>query len=251
MATIFLSVIVPAYNEEARITRSLQALSRYLEEQSYAWEVIIVDDGSSDATRNVVREWAVGHEHFRLEEIPHGGKGAAVRHGMLSATGEHRFMCDADMAMPINLLDDFLKLMASGCDVVVASREMTGAKRVGESRRRHFLGRVFNKIVWLIAVHGFDDTQCGFKCFRGTAADVLFNLQRTRGWGFDVEILYLARKKGMRVVETPIECYYDETSKVRAIPAAATMLRDVLMLRCRAALGVYDGSDDTRECPGS
>ena len=140
MATIFLSVIVPAYNEEARITRSLQALSRYLEEQSYAWEVIIVDDGSSDATRNVVREWAVGHEHFRLEEIPHGGKGAAVRHGMLSATGEHRFMCDADMAMPINLLDDFLKLMASGCDVVVASREMTGANASASRGGGTFLG---------------------------------------------------------------------------------------------------------------
>jgi dolichyl-phosphate beta-glucosyltransferase len=246
MAAPFLSVVVPAYNEEARIPGSLEALSRYLDEQSYSWEVIVVDDGSTDGTRDIVRAWAAGHDHFRLEEIPHAGKGAAVRHGMLAATGDHRFMCDADLAMPITLVDDFLKLTTSGWDVVVASREMAGAKRVGESRLRHVLGRVFNRLVHALAVRGFDDTQCGFKCFRGAAASVLFSQQRTAGWGFDVEILYLARKKGMQVVETPIQCYYDQTSKVRVRSAAPMMLRDILMLRWRAARGVYDGGDDIR-----
>lgn len=241
MATLFLSVVVPAYNEEERIPGSLRTLSRYLDEQTYSWEVIVVDDGSDDATTDIVRTWAAEHNGFRLEEIPHSGKGAAVRHGMLAATGEHRFMCDADLAMPIALLDEFLRLTSSGWDVVVASRQMAGAARVGESRFRHLLGRIFNRLVQALAVPGFDDTQCGFKCFRGAAAESLFRLQRTKGWGFDVEILYLARRKGMRVAETPIQCYYDRKSRLRALSAAPMMLRDILLLRWRAALGVYGG----------
>jgi dolichyl-phosphate beta-glucosyltransferase len=236
----FLSIVVPVFNEEPRIRRSLQALSRYLDNQPYSWEVIIVDDGSTDATRDAVRTWATDHDGFRLEAIPHGGKGAAVRHGMLRAKGEHRFMCDADLAMPIELLGDFLELTAAGWDVVMGSRQMAAARCVGETAHRRFLGRVFNRFVQLVAVHGFDDTQCGFKCFRGEAADALFSLQRTTGWGFDVEILYLARRTNMRIVSTPIECRYDENSKVHLLSAGPRMLSDVLMLRWRAALGFYD-----------
>jgi dolichyl-phosphate beta-glucosyltransferase len=242
----FLSVIVPVFNEESRIRRSLQALSHYLDNQPYPWEVIIVDDGSTDATREAVCAWTADRDTFRLEAIPHGGKGAAVRHGMLLATGKHRFMCDADLAMPIELLGDFLELTTAGWDVVIGSRQMAAAKCVGEATHRRFLGRVFNKFVQLVAVRGFDDTQCGFKCFRGEAADALFSLQRTTGWGFDVEILYLAHKKNMRIVQTPIECHYDEFSKVHLLSAGPRMLSDVLILRMRAALGLYDSGRNLR-----
>ena len=244
MTIPFLSVIVPAYDEEARISKSLPLLARFLEDKPYSWEVIVVDDGSTDATGAIVREWVADRSDFRLETIPHGGKGAAVRRGMLSARGERRFMCDADLAMPIERLDGFLRLIEEGSDVVIASRQMAGARRFGESSRRYLLGRVFNLMVQFLIVRGFSDTQCGFKCFRGDAAETLFGLQRTMGWTFDVEILYLARKKAMRVVELPIECHYDETSKMRTLPAALTVLRDILTLWWRTIFGVYAGDED-------
>ena len=152
-------------------------------------------------------------------------------------------MCDADLAMPIERLDDFLRLIEAGSDVVIASRQMVGARRFGESSRRYLLGRAFNLVVQCLVVRGFNDTQCGFKCFRGDAAHTLFGLQRTMGWTFDVEILYLARKKAMRVVELPIECHYDDTSKMRTLPAAATVLRDIVTLWWRTIFGIYAGND--------
>ena len=243
MTIPFLSVIVPAYDEEARISKSLPLLARFLEDKPYSWEVIVVDDGSTDATGAIVREWVADRSDFRLETIPHSGKGAAVRRGMLSARGERRFMCDADLAMPIERLDGFLRLIEEGSDVVIASRQMAGARRFGESSRRYLLGRAFNLMVQFLIVRGFSDTQCGFKCFRGDAAETLFGLQRTMGWTFDVEILYLARKKAMRVVELPIECHYDDTSKMRTLPAALTVLRDILTLWWRTIFGVYAGDD--------
>ncbi len=243
---VFLSIIIPAYNEEARIAKSLQTLACYIDEKPYPCEVVVVDDGSGDATGDIVREWAVGHSGFRLEAIPHGGKGAAVRHGMLVAVGERRFMCDADLAMPIERLDDFLELLAEGWDVVIGSRYMPGGKCFGESPLRRFLGRTYNKVVRLFAVRGLNDTQCGFKCFHGDAAEELFGQQRTLSWGFDVEILYLARRNGMRVVEIPVECYYDETSKVRTIPAGLELLRDIIAVRWRAARGVYSVDPSSR-----
>ena len=235
----FLSVIIPAYNESARIVATLEALSRYLRAQPYTWEVITVDDGSEDGTASIVEQWSAGRDGFRLERIRHGGKGAAVRHGMLAATGDYRFMCDADLAMPISHLSDFLRYMAEGNDIVIGSRQIAGANRYGESQFRHLLGRAFNKTVQALAVGGFEDTQCGFKCFSAAAAETLFPLQRTTGWGFDVEVLYLARKRGMRVLEMPIEWRHDADSRLNPATAGLNMLRDVLGVRWRAIRGSY------------
>ena len=195
----FLSVVVPAYNEQARIFSSLAELARYLHEQPYPWEVIVVDDGSSDATGPVVHEWAAWNRGFRLERISHRGKGAAVRHGMLSARGAYRFMCDADLAMPLEYLGEFVGILEKGWDIVIASREMAGARRLGESPLRYCLGRLFNGLVRVLVMREFNDTQCGFKCFRANVADTLFTLQRTNGWSFDVEILHLARERNMQI----------------------------------------------------
>ena len=239
MPAPFLSVIIPAYNESGRIIAALRSLSGYLLEQSFTWEVITVDDGSEDDTAEIVEQWCAENDRFRLERIPHAGKGAAVRHGMLVARGEYRFMCDADLAMPIDHLSDFLKYMSEGNDMVIGSRQIAGANRYGEPQSRHLLGRAFNKLVQTLAVRGFHDTQCGFKCFSAAAADALFPLQRTNGWGFDVELLFLAKKRGMRVLEIPIDWRHDADSRLSPASAGFNMLLDVLAVRWRSMLGRY------------
>lgn len=242
MPAPFLSVIVPAYNESGRIVATLETLSQYLRNQSYTWEVITVDDGSDDATAAIVERWADGRDGFRLERIEHGGKGAAVRHGMLAARGSYRFMCDADLAMPISHLPDFLSNMSQGNDIVIGSRQIAGAKRYDETLIRHLLGRAFNKVVQILAVRGIHDTQCGFKCFSMEAAESLFRMQRTMGWGFDVELLYLARKRGMRVLEMPIDWRHDADSRLNPATAGLNMLRDLLAIRWRSLRGVYSAA---------
>ena len=239
MPAPFLSVIIPAYNESGRIIATLRSLSKYLLRQPFIWEVITVDDGSEDDTAELVERWSAERDRFKLERIRHAGKGAAVRHGMLVAQGEYRFMCDADLAMPIDHLSDFLRYMSEGNDVVIGSRQVAGANRYDEPQLRHILGRTFNKMVQMLAVRGFHDTQCGFKCFSAAAAHTLFPLQRTTGWGFDVELLFLAKKHGMRVQEIPIDWRHDSDSRLNPVPAGLNMLRDVLAVRWRSMLGKY------------
>ncbi len=244
-----LSVVIPAFNEEGRIGATLDSLVGYLDAQDYSWEIVVVDDGSSDETVSVVEARTAELESpVRVESIPHAGKGWAVRHGMLAANGRYRFMCDADLAMPVEQLSDFLDRMDEGYDVVVGSRQIEGARRFGEGLGRHFRGRVFNWVVRLVAVGGFQDTQCGFKCFRGEVAEDLFRLQRTRGWGFDVEILRLAVRRRLRMLEMPIDWYHQELSRVNSIVEPFSMLRDTLAVRIREMRGLYgpaaEPSDD-------
>ena len=238
MAKPFLSVIIPAFNEERRISATLASVIDYLGAQEYTWEVVVVDDGSTDATSAFVNAVVDIDDRVRLERVPHRGKGWAVRHGMLAATGELRFMCDADLAMPIAQLRLFIDRMAESHDVVIGSREGAGARRYDESFMRHLRGRVFNRVVRLLAVGGFQDTQCGFKCFRSAAAEELFASQRTVGFGFDVELLYVATKRRLRILEMPIEWHHQDASTVRSVDAFL-MLRDVLMVRLRDMRGFY------------
>ena len=238
--TPHLSVVIPALNEEARIGPTLDTLVGYLEGQTYSREIVVVDDGSTDDTVGVVeRRPARPETPVRVESIPHAGKGWAVRHGMLASTGRYRFMCDADLAMPVRHLDEFLSRMDEGYDVVIGSRQIEGARRFGEGMARHFRGRVFNWVVRLVAVGGFQDTQCGFKCFRGEVADELFGRQMTRGLGFDVEILYLATRRGLRILEMPIDWHHQQMSSVGSLVEPFSMLRDALAVRIRAARGLY------------
>ena len=238
MSIPFLSIVIPAYNEETRITNTLGAVIDYLYSQNYSWEIVVIDDGSTDATSAFVNAVASLDHRVRLERVPHRGKGWAVRHGMLTAKGELRFMCDADLAMPIAQLGHFIDRMAEGYDMVIGSRESEGAKRYDESVSRHLRGRVFTLVVRLLAVGRFQDTQCGFKCFRSAAAEQLFSSQRTVGFGFDVELLYLSAKKSLRVLEMPIEWHHQNMSTVRFIDAFL-MFRDVFMVRIRDLRGDY------------
>ena len=228
-----LSVVIPAFNESARIVATLDALAQYLGSQEYTSEVLVVDDGSTDGTADLVRQWAVDSPDTFVISIPHAGKGWAVRAGMLAARGSYRFMCDADLAMPVHWIGAFMERMEAGLDIVIGSREAVGARRFDEPAYRHVMGRVFNRVVRILAVRGFEDTQCGFKCFRSEAAEQLFRLQRTRGMGFDVEILFLALKRGLTIEEMPIDWFHQDVSKVRPGADTIDMLKDTIAVRLR------------------
>ena len=165
MSSCYLSVVIPAYNEARRLPETLTALNDYLGSRPYTWEVIVADDGSEDDTAAIVHEFARTHPGFRVRRFRHLGKGAAVKQGMLAANGEYRFLCDADLSMPIELLPRLLPPTAPPADIIIGSREATGARRIGEPRSRRVMGRVFNLFTRLLAVPGIRDTQCGFKVF--------------------------------------------------------------------------------------
>lgn len=235
-----LSIVIPAYNEERRLPQSLPDVIRFARSRDYPVEVIVVDDGSSDRTAEVVRQFQAQAEFITLLQVPHGGKGHAVRAGMLKAGGEYLFLCDSDLSMPIDEVSKFLPPALDNYDVAIASREIEGARRYNEPAYRHLMGRVFNLIVRLLAVRGIQDTQAGFKCFRREAARRLFRLQTIPGWGFDVEILFIAQKHRMRVVEVPINWYYKERSQIRPLQDTYNMLREVLKVRLNGWRGRYD-----------
>ncbi len=235
----FLSVVIPAFNESSRIVATLEEVTAHLGGQPYDWEVVVVDDGSGDDTASLAEAFRSGNPRVKLLRVAHGGKGWAVKNGMLAAQGEFRFLCDADLSMPIEQVDRFLPPHVEGFDVAIGSREVPGARRFEEPSTRHLQGRVFNLVVRTLAVRSFSDTQCGFKCFRGEAAEDLFALQRLNGFGFDVEILFLAARRGLKVVELPIDWHYKSASKVRPVRDSVGMLKDVASVRWNQWMGRY------------
>ncbi len=241
----FLSIVIPAYNEERRLPDCLARIAACLGRQPYAGEVIVADDGSADGTAAVAQRFAGSTTPVRVLRLPHRGKGHAVRAGMLEARGRYRFQCDADLAMPIEQIERFLPPKLQGVDVAVGSREAAGARRYHEPGYRHLMGRVFNALVRALAVRGVRDTQCGFKMFEARAARRLFAQQRLAGFGADVEILYLAQRSGLRVAEVPIDWYHQQESKVRAIPDTLAMLREVLQVRWNHLRGRYRFQPET------
>ncbi len=239
MAKPFLSVIVPAYNEERRIGPTLAKLVGYLSTCPFRWEVLVVDNGSDDATAAVVESWAAEVPQVRLDSLPTAGKGLAVRHGMLHTTGKLRFMCDADMSMPVEQLGAFLDRMDEGYDIVIGSRQAEGARRFGEPPIRHIMGRIFNRVVRLVAVGGYQDTQCGFKMFRGEIADEIFPKQRATGFGFDVEALFIAGQLGASILEMPIDWRHEPSSKISPVADSVRMVADAVLTRWRGLTGAY------------
>ena len=176
---------------------------------------------------------------MRLLSLPHRGKGGAVQQGMLAARGEFRFLCDADLSMPIDMVDRLLPPQAPPAAIVIGSREAAGARRIGEPRRRWLMGRVFNAMTRLLATPGIADTQCGFKVFSATAAQTLFPLQTLDGFAFDAEILFLARRRGFTTAEVGIDWHYRAESKVRPLRDGWRTLRDLVIIRWRWATGRY------------
>jgi len=235
-----LTIIIPAYNEERRLPTTLPQVADFVEAQDYPAEILVVDNASTDRTSDVVRAVAAEHPIISLLYQPIQGKGAAVRKGMLEGRGEYLFICDADLAMPIEEVNKFLPPTLSDYDVAIASREAAGAIRYNEPWYRHLMGRVFNLLVRLLAVPGIQDTQCGFKCLRREAARDIFTIQKIDGWAFDVEILHIARRRGYRIVEVPIHWYYGEGSRVSPIRDSINMLVEVLHIRRSGRSGLYD-----------
>ena len=238
---IFLSVVIPAHNEEHRLPSTLRRLQEFLPTQGYTFEVIIVENGSRDGTRAVVERARPGFAQLRLLSVPRAGKGGAVRAGMLAARGAFRFMCDADLSMPIEEVSRFLPPRVEA-EVTIGSREAQGARRFGEPAYRHLMGRVFAQAVKLIVLRGFEDTQCGFKCYRARAAQDVFSRQVLQGWTFDVEDLLLARRLGYSVVDVPIPWTYQAESRVQVAADSLRMLADLVRIRVNWMRGVYDTS---------
>ena len=236
---VFLSIIIPAYNEETRLPQTLEEIDRFLQQQSYTYEVIIVENGSTDRTTEVAESFARQHPYVRVLHS-RKGKGAAVKTGILNARGEYLFICDADLSMPIEEVSKFLPPVLNSYDIAIASREVPGARRYDEPFYRHLEGRVFNWIVRVLAVPGIQDTQCGFKCFKREVALDIFPYQTMDGWSFDVEVLYIARKRGYRLVEVPINWYYKANSRINPIQDAIDMLVEVFKIRLNAWKGIYE-----------
>jgi len=236
--SIFLSIIIPAHNEENRLPKALEQVLRFLKEQSFTSEVIVVENGSSDKTLEVAQKFAGEHENVRVIQSERG-KGAAVKRGMLEAQGEYRFMCDADLSMPVEEITKFIPPALEDFDIAIASREAKGAVRYNEPSYRHLGGRGINFLIQLFILPGLNDTQCGFKCLRADVAEKLFNLQTLSGWSFDIEILYIARKYGYQVQEIPIHWYHDAETKIRALPDAIRMFQDIFRIHANALRGAY------------
>jgi dolichyl-phosphate beta-glucosyltransferase len=243
----FLSIVIPALNEELRLPPSLAKIDAFLQTQNFTCEVIVVDNGSTDQTAAVVAKFAESHPYVKFIQLAVRGKGRAVKAGMLAANGDYRFICDADLSMPIEEITKFLPPNDEGADVLIASREGLGARRVGEPEYRHFIGRVFNFIVKLTAVREFEDTQCGFKMFSRKAADDLFQVQQMNGIGFDVELIYVALRRGYKVIDVPITWYYDPDSRMRLFQDSLKILLEIWEIRQNWRKGVYERATTTQE----
>jgi dolichyl-phosphate beta-glucosyltransferase len=230
-----LSVVIPAFNEAARLPPYLDEVVGFLEGRGQPWEIVVVDDGSTDGTAAAVRALAASHEGVRL--LPLGrnrGKGAAVRAGMLAARGAFRLFTDADGATPIAELKRLEPAMAAGADIAIGSRVLLDpAVSVRARPHRVTAGRVFNWLVARLGLRGVADSQCGFKLFTASAAETLFGALQTAGFAFDVELLLRAQARGYRVEEIPVNWADQEGSKVGVLSNGPGMLLQLVRARWR------------------
>ena len=240
MSAPFVSVIIPAHNEETRLPHTLEQVLAFLKKQAYDSEVLVVENGSTDHTLEIAQAYARQHPNLRILRETDRGKGLAVRRGMLEAKGEYRFMCDADLSMSIEQLNHFIPPAAANVDIAIGSREAAGAVRFEEPLYRHLGGRFINFTIRTLILPGLQDTQCGFKCFTAAATEQIFRLQTLPGWSFDIELLYIARRRGLSIREIPIHWRFDPETKLSAVQDAFRMVRDIFLIPRTARRGVYD-----------
>ena len=239
------SIIIPAYNESARLGATLDRVLRHVSEQHWDAEVIVVNDGSRDDTAEMVFARARSHPALRLVENPgNRGKGYSVRHGMLKAQGEIRLFTDADLSSPIEEANKLFSAIEAGADVAIGSRWLqpdTQAQR--QSVLRQFYGRTFNLILRLLLGLRFKDTQCGFKAFSRSSAQKLFSMQTIEGWGFDAELLFLADRSALNVKEVPVVWSDAEGTRIHPLRDGLHMMAEVLTIRWNAITGKYSRAE--------
>lgn len=235
-----LSVVIPAYNEETRLPHSLERIQDYLDRAHPLSEVIIVDDGSTDRTANLVQSLQQKAPRLRLvRNEGNRGKGYSVRAGMLAARGEVTLFTDADLSAPIEEVEKLLGALRSA-DIAIGSRALDRSLiRVHESRSRELAGILFNRMVRIAAGLPFKDTQCGFKAFRTDRARAVFEQQTIEGFGFDPEILFLAKRHGLRTVEVPVVWAHDPRTKVHMTRDSLQMFAALWRIRWNAFRGRY------------
>lgn len=237
-----ISIVIPAYNEERRLPRSLERICAYLKKREWDGELIVVDDGSTDQTAQIVTDWRKQIPSLRLvQNGENRGKGFSVRHGMLEARAPIAIFTDADLSSPIEEADKLLGVLGGGqYDVAIGSRAMDRKLiRVHESRFREFAGITFNQIMKLLTGLKIQDTQCGFKAFVMQKMKPVFQQQRIEGFGFDPEILFLAKQQGMRIVEVPVEWSHDADTRVSMLRDSLRMFQELLQIRWNWLLGRY------------
>lgn len=242
-----LSIVIPAYNEELRLPATLERLAEYLPTLGLRTEVLIVDDGSLDRTAAVAASFAAKITGLRvLSNGTNRGKGYSVRHGMLEAAGELVLFTDADLSAPIEESDKLIGALKNGYDVAIGSRALNRSLiSTHESPFREFAGIIFNKIVRVVLWLPFVDTQCGFKAFRRERCRIIFELQRIEGFGFDPELLYLARHYGLRAIEIPVRWGHSPDTKVSMLRDSFKMFIDIFVIRWNALSGKYARSRAT------
>lgn len=256
MKHIHLSVIIPSYNELKNLKRQvLDEVLEYLKKQTYTWELILSDDGSTDGTLDELNKFAKKHENILVLANIHAGKGPTVQSGMLAAHGEWRLFTDFDQSTPLSEVEKLFPFTKKNYDIVIGSRGIEGARRDKEPWYRHYMGRGFNMLVQFLAIPGIYDTQCGFKLFSANATEQLFSKlvvygrQKERGdaftGAFDVEALFLANKYGFKIKEVPIYWHHHETDRVSPVKDSIRMLIDIIKIRITELLGKYPASKTT------
>jgi dolichyl-phosphate beta-glucosyltransferase len=230
-----LSVVVPCYNEEVRLPRTIEQIERYLGSRGDRYELILVDDGSADGTRRAMEEAAARNKSIRIVALPvNRGKGRALAEGVRVSRGDYVLVTDADLSTPIEELPKLEAALAAGAGVAIGSRAIKGSRvELSQPIYRVLMGKAFNIIVQLVLLPGIWDTQCGFKLFRGDIARDVFEGLTTDGFGYDPEVLYLAKKKGVRIAEVPVVWRNSAPTKVNAIRSSLDMFRHVLRIRFR------------------
>lgn len=250
MKDMYLSIIIPCYNEERNLRMgALQQVAHYLSKQKYSWEALIVDDGSTDESVDLVKKFCTEHKGFQLLSRPHQGKGATVIAGIMAAKGDYILFTDLDQATPINQIEVLMPFFSTSYEVVIGSRSTV---RRGAPMLRRMMARGFMLLRSLILDLDIHDTQCGFKVFRRTAAHYIFPKLRvftvdggkkkgsTVTAGFDVEMLYIAKRMGYKIAEVPVEWHYQETRHINPLKDSIEGLIDLLRIRWNSMRGVYD-----------
>lgn len=245
-----ISIIIPSYNEAENFKLGkMDEVHDYMKNQAYSWEVIVVDDGSTDETPKLLADFVKDKKNWKFVKNTHNGKAETVLKGFSVANGDIQLFTDFDQATPITYIEEVIKKVESGSQVVIGSREIGGAKRYKEPLSRHVIGRVFNVLVQILALRGISDSQCGFKAFtKETLKDLLDNLIVYKNkrkvadayfGALDVELLFLARKKGYKITQIPVNWTYVESTRLNAIKNATRMFSDILKIRLNYILGRY------------